>query len=377
MEDSQHRDGGQSSSSPPTPGAGIALGQPLSWRYRLVTACLRDFYFGCIGVLGYRRDPEAPRPPRLVIASHRNGAIDGYTVLAAFPRLRFLASVQLLRSRFLRLMFEGIPVVRAKDQRRYGLSAQAYADPVSAACAHLQAGGELGIFPEGTSEWRHAPGRYQRGAARIACALLDAGIALEVIPAGLFYSAPDRFRSRAEVLVGTPVDLPARDGRDDAEWLQLMHTTLANALDAVSVNCPDPVTFEQVQEQARQAMRQGASFAESFLRAQHLQQVAASTGTASDALPPPTDLPARWPRWLALMLMAAIAPVLLAGWLAGRKADGRNTVSFFRIAAGLAIALVWMPLLVAWGCWQPLPCAVALLAAVIGWSLLGVRRWRP
>jgi len=354
--------------------AGGVAAVRLPWRYRLVAWLLRGFYFGRIAPVGAHARPQAHRGGRLVIVSHRNGAMDGYTVLAAFPDLRFLASVQLLRSRFLRLMFEGIPVVRAKDQRRYGLSANAFEDPVQAACAQLRAGGDLAIFPEGTSEWGHAPRRYQRGAARIACAMLDAGVDLEVIPLGLFYSAPDRFRSHAEVMVGAPVSLPPRAGRDDAQWLQQMHETLSLALDAVSVNCPDEVSFAQIQAKACAAMRRGDSLAERLLALQ--RDLGASSGLMDSGLQSQHP-PSRWPRYLGLLMMAALAPILLVAWAAGRKADARNTVTFFRVAAGLAVALVWLPVLLLLACRWPAPVMGGLAMAAMGWALLGVRRWRP
>jgi hypothetical protein len=61
------------------------------------------------------------------------------------------------------------------------------------------------------------------------------------------------------------------------------------------------------------------------------------------------------------------APVLLAGQWAGRKADGRNTVSFFRFLGGLAAALVWLPALLAVFVCFPLPVGAASAAAWVGW----------
>src|SRR5690606_36330869 len=189
--------------------AGFVPGHPLPAWHRMMSWLLRGFQFGRVVVSGARERPSALRGGRLVLASHRNGAIDGYQVLRAFPGIQFLASVQLLRNRFLRLMFTGIPVVRGKDRARYGIERAAFDDPGAAACAHLRAGGAIAVFPEGTSEWGHRPQPYRAGAARIARVLADEGFDLEVVPVGLFYSAPDRFRSLAEVRVGAPVALPA------------------------------------------------------------------------------------------------------------------------------------------------------------------------
>ncbi|GAA3918097.1 hypothetical protein [Luteimonas lutimaris] len=348
-------------------------GRPLPAWHRIVSALLRTFYFGPVAISGARKRPSALRGGRLVLASHRNGAIDGYQVLRAFPGIQFLASVQLLRNGFLKLMFTGIPVVRGKDRERYGIERAAFDDPVAAACAHLRAGGDIAVFPEGSSEWGHRPQPYRAGAARIARVLVDEGLDLEVVPAGLFYSAPDRFRSLAEVRIGAPVAVPTRDGRDDRAWEQALQRAFGEALDAVSVNCDDAAAFESAQRHACTAMRNGHSFAGAFLERQQALRGGALPASASAQAPAWR----RIARGVALAGMLALWPVLLAAWLAGRKADARNTVTFFRMAGGLAMALLWLPLLcaalVAW------PCATAalLVLAAAGWWLPGLRWLRP
>jgi len=226
-------------------------GRPLPWLHRLISWLLRTLYFGRVRIVGVRKTPTARRGARLIIASHRNGAIDGYQVLRAFPGVQFLTSVQLLRYRLLRLMFTGIPVVREKDRQRYDIRRSAYGSPVDAGYAHLLAGGDLAVFPEGSSEWGPHPLPYQRGAARIARRLLQAGVSLEVVPLGLFYVAPDYFRSHAEVYVGAPVVLPARGDTTEREWELRLHETMSDALDAVSVRCPDQASFATVEAAAR------------------------------------------------------------------------------------------------------------------------------
>jgi 1-acyl-sn-glycerol-3-phosphate acyltransferase len=244
-------------------------GHPLPWQHRMVAWLLRGFYFGRIGIVGSTSKPTPLRGGRLIVSSHRNGAIDGYNVLRAFPGVQFLTSVQLLRSVLLRLMFTGIPVVREKDRERYGIQRAAFGNPVDAGCAHLRAGGDLAIFPEGSSEWGYRPLPYQRGAARIACTLLTEGVPVEIVPVGLHYPAPDRFRSGAEVWVGEPITLPARSD-DEAEraWENRVHATIAAALDEVSVNCQHAAEFAAAETYATAQATNGHSYAEAFLDAQ-------------------------------------------------------------------------------------------------------------
>src|SRR5204863_1924352 len=130
-----------------------------------------------------------------------NGAIDGMIYHVIFPRATFLISTQLTRSLFGRLFFTGIPVARdtGEGDRR------ANAASLTRCVEQLVAGGELAILPEGTSDLgpRHLP--FKPGIAVILSRLLSAGAPVTVVPVGLFYQAPERFRSAATVVIGPPV----------------------------------------------------------------------------------------------------------------------------------------------------------------------------
>lgn len=376
---------------------GVEPGTPLGAWYRFLGMILRTVYFGRVCRSGpgastprgttsgptSGTDPSGPSGPRLIIASHRNGAIDGVQVLAAYPRAQFLVSIQLLRNPILRLLFTGIPVVRRKDVERYGLDPAAVRDPVSAGLAHLRAGGDLAIFPEGTSQWGHAPQPYQRGAARIARRAIGSGIDLTIVPIGLHYSTPDAFRSRVELYEGPPVVLPPREvdekgsesGSGALAWERTLADALGEALDAVSVKCPDEATFRAVQQVALQRARQGEAYAPAYLQEQ--AQGLKVTDPESE-LATPVQAPLRHPmRLLGLGLLWLFWPVLLVGFLAGRKADARNTISFFRIAAGLGAMVFWVPLLILGALFFPWVVLVGVLCALVGWTLLGAPRWRP
>jgi hypothetical protein len=341
------------------------LGQPLPRYYRFIALLLRGVYFGRVRAHGAGLRRAMPARPRLVVSSHRNGAIDGYVVLSAFPEAQFLVAVQLLRHPLLRLLFAGIPVVRDKDRERYGIRPDAFGDPVEAGCAHLRAGGDLVVFPEGSSEWGWRPLPYRRGAARMACALLAEGTALEVVPVGLHYAQPDRFRSRAELLAGPPVALPPQaPGEAWRAWENRVHEAIGAALDRVSVHAASPEAFAASERHALAAAQAGGSYAEALLQAQH----ALDEGRVLPA--PDTPRPRRvapWDHALAACFAVLFAPVLLAGYAAGRHADACNTVTFFRLAGGFAVAWLWLPALFGLTCWQPFPMAAAWVAAALGW----------
>ena len=359
----------------------------LGWGHRFINAAMRTLYFGRIPVLDLSRESPTQSPgPRLIISSHRNGAIDGHQVLAAFPRAQFLISIQLVRSWFLRLFIAGIPVVRPKDVERYNLDPASVASPVDAGCAHLRRGGDLGIFPEASSEWGHRPQPYKSGAARIACTLFEEGIDLEVIPVGLFYSTPDRFRSRAEVVRGTAVTIPARNGQDRSEWEAEVASAMGSALDDVSVNCPDEQTFERIQTEALDVARSpgastggsSASFAKAFLDLQRdARQAEPVAGRRDDrGAEHRSSRATTFLRWVGLGLMWLFAPVLAAGAFAGTRADGRNTVTFFRLFGGFGAVMVWVPVLIVATFPWPWAVGIGIVCAVCGWLLLGLNRFR-
>ena len=322
---------------------------------------LRNFYFR-VRVVG---SPCAARPCTLVVSSHRNGAIDGYLVLAAFPRAVFLASAQLLRNPWLRLMFAGIPVVRAKDAQRHHLDPQRFASPVSATLSCLEQGSCVALFPEGTSCWGPKPLPYAQGAALVAClSWLREGVPPQVIPVGLFYRAPDRFRSRAEVLVGQSVAIPPQAGRELRTWVTDTAAAIGAALDSVSVNCPDVDTFERVEREAAAESSAGASYALAF---KEREAMARQGCCARSVGPPVVRAPRAW-QWPCIGIATLLlGPVLLGALAAGKRADARNTTTLFRMLGGTAVAAVWVPLLLLLAARYPHLVLPASVVAAYGW----------
>jgi hypothetical protein len=352
----------------------------LPWWRRGLIALMRGFYFRRVALAGPLPPREAGKP-RFLLVSHRNGAIDGYVALLAYPEAQFALSAQLLRHPLLRLMFTGIPIVREKDRRRYGMARGEFADPFEAARVYLESGGTLAFFPEGSSEWGHCPQPYQAGCARIVRRLLEDGVTPQVVPLGLFYRQPDTFRSEAEILPGNPVDLPPRlPDEHPRRWEKRLLAAMGAALDAVSVNCPDAQSFAQVERLAAAAAdghaeyspppapgtNEQPSYARAFL---YWQEVARHS-----PLPEAPALPKQHAIWWALPCIAVFcllfAPVLLAGKWAGGRADGRNTVTFFRFLGGFAVALAWLPILLLLFFLFPLPIGVA---SALAW--VGCRQW--
>ena len=387
-------------------------------RVCLLGGLLRTLYYRRVHIIG---TPCRDRPT-LYLLSHRNGAIDGIVYQKALGDTPSLISIQLLRGP-LRLLFDGIPVVRDKDRARYRIKADTVAAPVAAAIAQLRAGGSLALYPEGTSAWEFRPLPYHSGMAVIAAKLLAAGVDFVVQPAAAYYSKPDGFRSRVSLIFGAPF-VP------QGESVAALQKELAAALDAVSVNCANAAQFNQIQRTAWQAAQRGEDYGVAFIKAQTVANIGCAS--AHSTLPterPPHELPVTPPQpcpveggsapvaesptiakppadlspppvgegqgggskppapatpqtatftytmsaqvyvnRFATLALCLTCPLIVAGaCLAARAADGRNNTSFFRILGGMAGALLQIPLWLAALYLAPLAGGLWLAAAVLTW----------
>ncbi len=92
-------------------------------------------------------------------------------------------------------------------------------DSFRAAHALLHAGGALLIFPEGSSVRTRRLRPFKLGAARIALgaeARHGWALGVQLVPVGLTYAAPARFRSRVERRIGPPIAVAAYRARYEA-----------------------------------------------------------------------------------------------------------------------------------------------------------------
>lgn len=338
-------------------------GKPLPIYYRIVSSVIRSVYYPGCTLVGHAPSFSHEKPT-LYLCSHRNSAFDGYLPLKIAPHAQALASIQLLNNPIVRLFFTGIPVVRKKDKVRFRITANSFESPVDVGVMHIKNGGSLSLFPEGSSEWSYQPLPYQRGAARIIRTLLTENVEFNVIPLGLFYATPDIFASHVEVYAGEPIHiLPRKEDESNRDWEKRIHLQVSQALDAVSVNCPDEATFHQAEHYAWNALQQGHSYAEAFLRYQRNPDVTPSV----DIKPPACAT--TW-RWLGFCLMFVLLPILLAAAFTASYADARNTVSFFKIVGGSLASLIWLPVLAGLAlCW-PYLLLSGFISAFVGYKII-------
>lgn len=345
----------------------FVAGSPLPIYYQVVSKTIREIYFSNVSPAYHNRNSSKNIHPKLIICSHRNSAFDAYIALKEFPKAQALASIQLLNSRLMRAFFTGIPVVRKKDRARFGINSNAFSSPSEAAVEHIKAGGDLLLFPEGSSEWGCKPLPYQRGAARIIRSLLDEGIVFDIIPVGLFYLAPDKFSSEVELYIGDNIIIPQQGDLTSREWEQNIHQDISLALNNISVNCPDIGLFKKASSYACNRKIKGDSYAESFIDYQNnLIKYEESNRNIENNIPHSIKT---W-RYISFCFMFIFFPILLSALIASRFADARNTVSFFKIIGGSLAAIIWLPILFILLFFSPLFISVSLISALIGLKII-------
>jgi len=176
----------------------------------------------------------------LFVANHPNSLVDPVLVTAAADRpVRFLAKAPLFEEKLVGPLVraaEAIPVYRRQDDPAL---VDRNADVFEAVYAALADGDAVGIFPEGLSHSEPSLATLRTGAARIALgAAAHASTVVPIVPVGIVLPTKDRFRSRALVLVGPPVewsDLADRT-ETDVEAVGELTDRIEDALRDVTIN---------------------------------------------------------------------------------------------------------------------------------------------
>jgi len=162
---------------------------------RAVTALLRlliRVFFKRIEIVDMERVPADV--PVIFAVNHPNALIDPLFLLCFAPRpVSFLAKAPLFTTPVIGWFVRGldaIPVYRKQDNVA-GSNRETFAQ----ARALLARGGAIAIFPEGTTHSDPRLRELKTGAARIAL-----GASMErivIVPAGLYYTSKQTFRSSA------------------------------------------------------------------------------------------------------------------------------------------------------------------------------------
>ena len=167
-------------------------------------------YFRHITVRGKQNIPR--NVPIIFVANHPSAFMDPVVVAAFIGRkLHFITAEEFmgkgLKAKIYENHFNMIPVYRPRTRpgegyKNTGMFAKCY--------DHLADNGVILIFPEGISVTEKRLGKIKTGVARIAYGAEqqnDYKLNVHIIPIGLNYSNPHRFRSDLYINVGKPIQL--------------------------------------------------------------------------------------------------------------------------------------------------------------------------
>ena len=178
----------------------------------------------------------------VVVANHVNGLVDPLFVLGSLGvPARMLGKSTLWKIPVLAQLLDlagVIPVYRRTDP---GVDPSRNSEMFARCHEELARGGAIALFPEGTSHDDPKLKPLKTGAARIA---LEAErrfgpLGVRIVPVGLVFEERHRFRSRALVVVGEPLEVASGVAHEPAEEIAAVRgltARIADALERVTLN---------------------------------------------------------------------------------------------------------------------------------------------
>ncbi|MEZ4365192.1 MAG: lysophospholipid acyltransferase family protein [Kofleriaceae bacterium] len=212
----------------------------LAWFLRLVTRV----FFRQIEVEGLEHVPADG--PVIFVGNHPNSLLDPILIITSCGRkVHFAAKDTLFKNALMRAVLGGlgaVPIARRVDHG--GAGAVDNDAAFTAMFGVLGDRGALGIFPEGISHDESQLQRLKTGAARVALGAVARGHGpVQVVPCGLTFINPKRFRSRVLVQYGPPITVDAgwqaQADADGPAAARALTVAIEQRLRALTINADD------------------------------------------------------------------------------------------------------------------------------------------
>jgi 1-acyl-sn-glycerol-3-phosphate acyltransferase len=391
----------------------------LAWFLRIITRV----FFRQIEIVGSENIPVGA--PVLFAGNHPNSLIDPALIITTCGRkVHFAAKDTLFRGRIMRAVLRGlgaVPLARKVEHDGKGPAptSGAQRDPAEMARLNeaafgamfdvLAQGGTIGIFPEGLSHDASQLSKLKTGAARLAIGAAEraGGKRIAIVPCGLVFIHPKRFRSRVLVQYGPPVWV----GEAPVPSVAELTSSIEGALRRLTINAPDwdtvraldtvrrlyqpqEISIEARVELARRfntyygAVASDPRVVEIMDRVRAYQAQLDELGLSDRELArdlSKLEIAARMMRhvvlilwWLPLTIPAAplhIPPLIFLRVAGSRLTPRKDVIATTKLIVGLALVVLaygatafyigWR-----WGAWWAL--GAALLLPLSGWATLRV-----
>lgn len=177
--------------------------------------------------------------PLVFVANHNNSVVDS-VLLLALPgvRPRMLAKSTLFSHPVMGPLLALVGALRVYRRQDAGADVSRNFETFAECGRVLAAGGQVALFPEGTSHNKERRLPIKSGAARIVLEAASRGVlGTRIVPVGLTYEAKERFRSRVRVSVGHAVDPEpeiARHPEEPRAAVRALTERIAVALESVT-----------------------------------------------------------------------------------------------------------------------------------------------
>jgi 1-acyl-sn-glycerol-3-phosphate acyltransferase len=217
----------------------------LAWFLRVVTRV----FFRQIEVVGLEHVPRTG--PVLFAGNHPNSLIDPNLIITTCGRkVHFAAKDALFKGRIMRAVLRGlgaVPIKRRDDhdgtrETKPSDTTKGTVDndaAFEAMFAVLGEGGTIGIFPEGLSHDEAQLARLKTGAARLALGgAARTSVSIQIVPCGLTFIHPKRFRSRVLVQFGPPITVTSTRANTPDEVRDLT-AEIETGMRRLTINAPD------------------------------------------------------------------------------------------------------------------------------------------
>lgn len=202
----------------------------------------------------YYRRIEINRPellktkgPLLIMSNHPNTLMDPLILAASFKhQVGFLANASIFVNSLVNRVFRFLQVIPVYRQQDLAPGQELDNTKSFGACyEHLEKGGSLMIFPEGSSIHELKLRKIKTGGIRIAFGAEDRNdfnLGIKILPVGLYYSNPLRFRSKVYLNFGEPFTLKSQQNsyrQDEVETVQQVTAQLRKSMREQTIHIPD------------------------------------------------------------------------------------------------------------------------------------------